>query len=182
MRLTPGTPAPRFTKSDVRGDVLDMPSLIKEKPLWLGFFRYALCPLCNLRVHQMVGEWDRFKDRCHFIAIFQSPPDAFDTFLTEHTPPFGVIADPKLDLFASYALEKSFVGAVLHPKGFADGMKAMKAGFPSKLSDPHHGAALRIPGDFIIDKKGNLAVARYGGFISDSIPFDEADNVLSALR
>ena len=181
MRLEPGTPAPPFVKHDLRGDVLDLGAMLKEKPVWLGFFRFALCPLCNLRVHQMVGEWGRFQERCHFIAVFQSPASAFEGFLTKHTPPFYVVADPELDLFTSYALEKSFVKAVLHPKGLADGLKAQQAGFSGSPRDPKHGAALRIPADFIIAKDGTLAVARYGGFVSDSIPFDDADAALRAL-
>jgi thioredoxin-dependent peroxiredoxin len=181
MRLQPGSPAPVFKKNDLRGDVLDLEEMLKHKPVWLGFFRFAMCPLCNLRVHQMVGEWKRFEPLCSFIAVFQSPSNAFEGFITKHTPPFYVVADPELAMFTPYALENSLLKAVFHPKGMVDGLKASKAGFSGSPSDPKHGAALRIPGDFIIGRDGTLRVARYGSFVSDSIPFDEAEAALKAV-
>lgn len=181
MKLLPGAVAPLFVKHDLRGDVVDMKELLQKKPVWLGFFRFALCPLCNLRVHQMVSEHPRFADRCTFVAVFQSPPEAFEGFITKHTPPFFVVTDPQLELFNGYGIENSFVKAVLHPKGLRDGFKAQAAGFSGKPTDPKHGASLRIPADFIVKKDGTLAVARYGGFVSDSLPFEEADAALKAL-
>ena len=182
MRLSPGAVAPPFVKKDLRNDHVDLTALLKEKPVWLGFFRFALCPLCNLRVHQMVGEHPKFKELCTFIAVFQSPPEAFEGFITKHSPPFFVITDPELEMYQGYGIEKSLLKAVFHPKGLADGLKAQKAGFSGKPSDPKHGAALTIPADFIIKQDGTLAVARYGGFVSDSIPFAEAEAALKNLR
>jgi hypothetical protein len=49
------------------------------------------------------------------------------------------------------------------------------------LADPKHGAALRIPADFIIKRDGTLAAARYGKYVSDSMPFNEAEQVLRSL-
>lgn len=181
MRLTIGTPAPTFVKNDLRGDVLDLQAMLKEKPVWIGFFRFAACPLCNLRVHQMVGEWKRFEPLCQFIGVFQSPGSAFEGFLSKHTPPFWVVSDPELELFNGYAIENSLLKAVFHPQGLKDGLAAQKAGFSSSLSDPKHGASLRIPADFIVARDGTLAAARYGGFVSDSMPFDEAEATLKAL-
>lgn len=178
MRLSPGTLAPTFQKNDVRGDALDLAEMLRSKPVWIGFFRFASCPLCNLRVHQMVGEFERFRQKCTFVAVFQSPANAFGAFLTKHTPPFPVIADPEMDLFRTYGVENSFVKAVLDPRGIPAGIRAMRAGFHN-TPDPKHGAALRIPADFIIEPSGALKVARYGAFVSDSIPFDDAEKALS---
>jgi len=173
-----------FTKNDVRGDVIDLPTLSRNKPaLWLGFFRYALCPLCNLRVHQMVGAWPRFEGLCTFVAVFQSPASAFEGFITKHTPPFPVVADPEMDLFKSYGIESSLLKAVFHPKAMGKALEASRAGYGGKPTDPHHGAGLKIPADFIVDPTtGKLRVARYGNYLGDSIPFDDAEVVLKALN
>jgi thioredoxin-dependent peroxiredoxin len=181
-RLEAGQDAPTFSKTDLRGDKVDLPELLKSKPVWLGFFRFALCPLCNLRVHQMVGTWKRYEPLCHFVAVFQSPPEAFEGFITKHSPPFFVITDPQLEMYSTYAIEKSLLKAVFHPKNIGPNIQAMKEGWPSKPTDPKHGAALRIPADFIIARTGKLAAARYGGFVSDSMPFDEAENVLKGIQ
>jgi peroxiredoxin Q/BCP len=154
QRLESGQPAPTFSKTDLRGDKVDLPELLKTKPVWVGFFRFALCPLCNLRVHQMVGSWKRFEPLCHFVGVFQSPPEAFEGFITKHSPPFYVVTDPELEMFSTYAIENSLLKAVFHPKGLADGLKAQREGFSGKPTDPKHGASLRIPADFIIGRNG----------------------------
>jgi len=63
-----------------------------------------------------------------------------------------------------------------------EALKASRAGFSGKPTDPHHGAGLKIPADFIVDPaSGNLKVARYGKYLGDSIPFDDAEAALKLL-
>lgn len=182
MRLTPGIPAPHFHVADVRGLVVDL-SAWRGSIVWLGFFRFALCPLCNLRVHQMVGEWKRFEGRCHFIGVFQSPLERLKNFMSVHNPPFPVVADPKLALFKAYRVEEGIL-AMLHPAVMRDMVKAKKAGHPLGMgpSTPKDGAALRVPADFIIAPDGSLKTTRYGSHVGDSIPFDEAHAAIAELE
>ena len=49
MRLTVGQPAPSFIATTWDGRPVSLSDFEGQK-LWLAFFRYAACPLCNVRV------------------------------------------------------------------------------------------------------------------------------------
>ncbi len=174
MRLTTRTPAPGLVIDTLDGGRFDLAAQ-RTLPVWLAFFRFATCPLCNLRIHQMKAVWSRYKDRVAFIGIFQSPKERFTG---EERFPFPVAADPDLVAFHAYGLEKSVLGA-LHPKAVLDTVEALRTGIPMQLVSPKDGAALRVPADFLIDRQGILEVARYGSHISDHIPFEEIDAFLA---
>jgi len=177
VRLNVGESAPIFSKVDLRGEVVDL-GATKGKPVWIGFFRFATCPLCNLRVHQMISAWPRFEKRCRYVAVFQSPPERFEGFLTKHSPPFPVIADPAMELFKAYKLENSLLAA-LKPQVIAKTIEAKRLGFPVGALSPKDGAALRVPGDFIVGTDGKLKLAFYGTTVAESVPLDVADRQLA---
>lgn len=178
MRLTVGDESPTFALDDLRGEHVDIKAwLAGGKPAWVGFFRFASCPLCNLRVHKMIAEWPRFKERCNYVAVFQSPPERFEGFLTKNNPPFPVIADPKMELFQAFRVEKS-VGAALK-LGVVTGMiESTRAGISPGIIAHKDGAAFRVPADFIIGTDGKLQLAFYGTNVAESVPFEMANAVL----
>ena len=51
MRIQPGQPAKNFTIEDVFGNSVALPDY-KGQRLMLSFYRYAACPLSNLRIHE----------------------------------------------------------------------------------------------------------------------------------
>lgn len=178
MRLKPGDRAPLFARTDIRGERIDLEALcLGGQPVWLGFFRFASCPLCNLRVHQMISEWPRFEKRCRFVAVFQSPADRFESFITRHSPPFPVIADPERELFVAYRLEDSIL-AVMKPRVIAKTIAAKRAGFDINPFSPKDGAALRVPADFVVAPNGLLSFVFYGSNVADSASFDAIDKAL----
>ena len=52
MRIQPGQPAKNFTSQDILGHSVALPDY-KGQRLMLSFYRYAACPLCNLRMHHL---------------------------------------------------------------------------------------------------------------------------------
>jgi len=50
MKIKPGQPAKNFSSKDIAGNILSLKDY-EGKRLMLSFYRYAACPLCNLRVH-----------------------------------------------------------------------------------------------------------------------------------
>lgn len=176
MRLTTSSVAPDFSTDTLDGGRFELAAK-RGQPVWVAFFRFATCPLCNLRIHQMKAIWPRYAGRVQFLGVFQSPRERFDgTTLKDST--LAIASDPDLHLFQRYGLEKSVLG-VLHPKVAADTLAAMRAGIPAQATSPKDGGALRVPGDFLIDRQGTLQVARYGAHISDHIPFEMVDDFLS---
>jgi peroxiredoxin len=177
MRIAAGSKAPSFRRQDLLGAMIDTAAI--EGPLWVGFFRFASCPLCNLRIHTMIGDWDRWQHRCTYVAVFQSPAERFTDFMRKQQPPFSVIADPELELFRAFNIESS-VGAALKVPVIAETVRAKMAGFPVGALSAKDGAAFRVPADFIINN-GTVTTAFYGSNVAESIPFDDADAALNAL-
>ncbi len=177
MRIAAGSKAPSFRREDLLGTTVD--SAAVSGPLWVGFFRYATCPLCNLRIHTMIGEWDRWQHRCTYVAVFQSPAERFTEFMRKHQPPFSIIADPDLELFRTFSVESSFAAALKVPV-IAETVRAKMQGFPVGAFGAKDGGALRVPADFIINN-GVVNTAFYGSNVAESIPFDAADAALASL-
>lgn len=178
MRLQAGEPAPDFTLTTLKGETVTLAEL-RGAPVWLAFSRFASCPLCNYRVHQMIGEWPARYAGFNFrlFNIFQSPAAKLDDYVAKQEPPFDLVADaPHMGLYAKYGLESAFKAALS-----MDVMKTMvaaaKIGLP--LVRPFEGPAFRVPADFLIDSEGILRVAFYGATIAEHIPFEEADAFLA---
>ena len=179
MRLLSGDAAPNFVARTVDGKAVDL-SAYQGRPVWLAFFRYATCPLCNLRVHQVAGAGDRFKRKnLKMIAVFQSRKEKLENFVAKTPSPFAVVTDPKMDLFRIYGVEKSVKGLAAVGTIASKMNDVRKEGLP--LLGIPEGPATRIPADFLIDRQGALSVVHYGNDISDSIEFDLVDQFLDSI-
>ncbi|MEE8484700.1 MAG: redoxin domain-containing protein [Nitrospinota bacterium] len=167
-KLTGGVVAPDFTAQTWRGDGFSLHSL-KGKKVWLAFFRYAACPLCNLRVREIIVNYgDITKNGLEIISVFQSPPESIAKYVGKQKPPFTMLSDPEENLYELYRLETSVAG-FLNPANIVTGVKAMTSGFmPGKIE----GSVTRIPGDFLIDAEMKIQTAFYGNAIKDHIPID----------
>jgi thioredoxin-dependent peroxiredoxin len=175
-RLTVGQQAPDFSAALLDGTNLSL-SQLRGKPVWLAFFRYAACPLCNLRVHQLTSVWPTIFAKRDFVmlAVFQSQPVKLERLVERHTPPFKIVCDPQLELYTTYQLERSMKGIM--GKDVRKGMvEAYKAGIPViQMWDP---PADRVPADFLIDRDGMIRSAFYGENIAQHIPFEDVSTFL----
>ena len=98
MRLEAGARAPDFTATDWQGSALRLDDVHGRR--WLAFFRYAACPLCNLRVHQMVKRHAEFAERgLSILAVFQSTAGSIARYVGQQRPPFPLLADPEERLY-----------------------------------------------------------------------------------
>ncbi|MFZ5697124.1 MAG: redoxin domain-containing protein [Pseudomonadota bacterium] len=62
--------------------------------VWLAFFRYAGCPLCNLRVHQMIQRHDAWERQgLKIVASFQAPVEEVAANVGEQNAPFPIVCD-----------------------------------------------------------------------------------------
>jgi len=177
-RLKVGEQAPGFEIETLDGTNASL-SEMRGQPVWLAFFRYAACPLCNFRVHQLLSVWTQHFAGRKFamLGIFQSPSRKLEGLLKRHDPPFKIVSDPALELYAAYNLEASMRGAL--GKDVRQSMVgAAKAGIP--LVRPWDGPAHRVPADFLIDAHGMIQNAFYGENIAQHIPFEEVVEFLDA--
>lgn len=175
MRMTAGSTAPDFTATVYRRDPLTLSSLRGQK-VWLAFFRYAGCPLCNLRVHQMIQRYDGWEAKgLKIVAVFQAPVAEVETNVGEQNAPFPIVCDPGEKLYALYGLEASLAG-YLSVKNLPKMAEALKEGFtPGTM----HGTKTRLPADFLIDENGKIVETFYADTIGDHIPFERIEAFLA---
>lgn len=174
-RLEPGMSAPAFVGNRYEGGTITLDEL-RGRQVWLGFYRYASCPLCNLRIHEVGKRHQSYVERgLTVIAVFQSPVESMARYVAGQEPPFVLVSDPAEENYARYGVGRSKVG-FLAPTNVGGLAKAASAGFlPGKME----GTIDRIPADFLIDADGVIQDVFYGKTIADHMPFERVDAFLS---
>lgn len=164
MRLKPGEQVRDFSAKDVNGNPISVKSLSGKKWM-LSFYRYAGCPLCNFRVHELLKEYDEWQnDGFTMISVFESDTDSINQRVGKEPKPFSIIADPDRNLYKLYGVESSWWKFI---KGGLPIMKSMLHGFfPGKME----GDKAIIPADFLINEEGIITHTHYGHHIGDHIP------------
>lgn len=103
-----GQKAPRVEIWSVQGDTLSMLEI--EGKVLLTFFRYAACPICNYRVHELSEAYDSLTGQGFtVIGIFESQPELMKTYVEEYQVPFHVVADPDGVIYSAYGVKKSLM-------------------------------------------------------------------------
>lgn len=166
MRLKKGEIAPPFLLKDFRGKEINSESF-SGSPLMISFFRYAACPFCNLRVHQLIKAYEELNSKgLNMIAIFQSPSSSIAKYVGIQDPPFSIIGDPKMKLYQKYRLERSWLKFLMSSLNPLNSIRAIQKGL-FKI-DPE-GPVDRLPADFLIDANGIIQHAYYAKTASDHI-------------
>ncbi|MCB9755771.1 MAG: AhpC/TSA family protein [Myxococcales bacterium] len=178
MRLEAGTEAPDFEVETVAGERVQLNEL-RGKPVWLGFSRWASCPMCNYRIHQMIGEWPRRYEKREFrhLNFSPSPPEKLQAYVLKQSPPFDLVSDVEQAQYKQYGLESSLAKG-MNLDTFRVTIKSMRMGLPGGIRPDFEGPAFRVPADFLIDREGTIRVAFYGKKITESIPFELVDTFL----
>ncbi|NHJ38653.1 MAG: AhpC/TSA family protein [Asgard group archaeon] len=168
MRIKEGSKAYTFTVTDLNGNKFSFEEY-KDGKVLLSFYRYASCPLCNLRISQLIKKYDEFKKKgLKIIAFFESPKESMLKYVGKQEVPFPLIPDPKREIYRLYGVEKSWWKYILG--GMTGKMrKARKSGFKIGKME---GQINLVPADFLIE---NLIIKHtyYGKNIADHIPLEE---------
>ncbi|WP_442891351.1 peroxiredoxin-like family protein [Congregicoccus parvus] len=171
-----GQPAPELEVSDHTGRIHSLAAL-SGRPVLVSFFRYAACPLCNLRVHAMGQHYERGRwEGLSVLAVFQSSAESIAAHVGRREVPFPLLADPGMVAYRRWGVELGWRGllkAVVSASG--DAWKAMRKGyFPGRIDGPIH----RLPADFLVDANGSVSVAFYGEHIGDHLSFEVIDRFM----
>ncbi len=171
--------APVFSVEDLHGRTIDLEAY-RGRWLLLSFYRYASCPLCNLRVHEiskLSPQWAR--QGLDVVGVFQSPREKILNYLGRQEVAFTLLPDPQQKLYAVYQVRHSWAGFIKAwlmrlPEIYRSVIR--KQFYPGTVEGGIH----RIPADFLIDPAGRLAVAYYGKDIGDHLPVARIEAVLKA--
>lgn len=173
QKIKEGQVAPTFVVVDSKGDTINIEKY-KGKKVFLAFFRYASCPVCNFRMNEIIQNHDSIKAKGYeFIAVFESNNQTLQEYLTETQVPFPVVGDPDLILYKKYGVQKSFwrmVGSMFNKKTRSN-LKEGKVLVKGK-NLKRDGQMSRIPADFLIDENGIVIKAYYGTTIADHLPLE----------
>jgi len=131
----------------------------KGKKIWLAFYRYASCPLCNLHINTIIQRFDEVQRAgLIFLPVFQSAPEEVRKYAGKNELPFQIICDPQEKIYKRYNVGKSY-GGFLSLNVMTKGMKAMMKGhMPGKME----GEISRLPSEFIINENFEV-IYRYDG-------------------
>lgn len=181
-RLAPGDPAPEFDAWEFRGERRIRQEDYLGRRLLLSFYRYASCPLCNLRVHTLAEHGPHWKrDGLDLLGVFQSPAERMRDYVGTQSIPFPLIADPEQRLYAAYGVGHSWAGFL---KAWATRLLEIRRSTLGLgyLPGSVEGNINRIPADFLIDRGGRIVEAYYGRDIGDHLPLDRIMQFVAAGR
>jgi peroxiredoxin Q/BCP len=154
----------------VNGSRFDLDS-IRGKRCLIAFFRFAGCPFCNLRVHDLVEQYHAFGSNFTIVAIFDSTLKDLRRHAMKHNAPFPILADDTKGYYQEYGIERSFwrtlKGAVVR---FPTVLYAIfvKGYVPTSFG----GNLMTMPADFLVNEDGVIEVAHYGRDEGDHIPIE----------
>ena len=180
MKKSVGDKVSNIRLTALDGTLFDMDSL-KGRPFMLSFFRFASCPFCNLRIHELVSRFNELGGQFTVVAIFDSPLDNLREHAERHHSPFPVLADERGHYYKHYGIEHSIAGVL---KGMVLRMPAMlyamfaKGYVPLKIK----GSMTTMPADFLVDESGVIRRAYYGKDEGDHLPFDEVKQFAARSR
>lgn len=179
MRLTEGEKAREFQVKDLSGNEVSLRDY-QGKRLMLSFYRYASCPLCNLRVHELAENHDSLKERgLNMLAFFQSPEESIRRYVGRQDPPFRIVADPDRKVYRMYGVEPSWAGFLKGSLRVSSMIAAAGKGFlPGKME----GDKAMIPADFLIGPDLTVERAYYGADIGDHMPMQDIVAWLSSSK
>ncbi|MDQ6962293.1 MAG: redoxin domain-containing protein [Mariprofundaceae bacterium] len=110
MRKTIGEPAIDMRLTGIDDQRFDT-RILKGKRYMLSFFRFASCPFCHMRMHQLVGCYAELGDDFEIVAVFDSPLKNLQSNIEKHhVSPFAVLADQDKHYYQVYGIEYSWLG------------------------------------------------------------------------
>ncbi|HZM25639.1 MAG TPA: peroxiredoxin-like family protein [Anaerolineales bacterium] len=181
MRLKAGDRAIPFSAETIDGKVVSLDQFA-GKPLLLMFYRYASCPMCNLRLRDFAVHYPELhKHGLEAVAFFHSPGRNIRANAGKRYYPFHLVADPSYRVYRTYGIETSwlrFFLSMLLPSFYVDWIRAMRYGIWGGV-DWQMG---KMPADFLIGPDGRLIKAHYGRDIGDHLSVKEIEDVLADLN
>ncbi len=169
--------APNFELKDIYNRTINLNDY-KGKKVFLGFFRHAGCPFCNLRVHFLSKKMEELKAKnMEMIFFFQSPQHILlKSIFHQEVSPIPLISDPEAIWYQTYGIENSAVkSAVSHLTTFIQTtIKAKLKGLPVHTMAANE-SITTIPAEFLIDEKSIIRRIHYATGLNDRMSMEHID-------
>ncbi|HOD14751.1 MAG TPA: peroxiredoxin-like family protein [Spirochaetota bacterium] len=176
-KLTAGMKAPNFSFTTLSGQSLDFYKTSRGKKAVLFFLRYAGCPICQMKMGEIMRDYDRLRAAgLEVYVVLQSSPASVKEALAGVAPPFTIVCDPREKIFSLYGVPPGNLFQYLAPSVIMKAIKASRRGFRHGKKE---GQELQLPAVFIVSPGEAVTFAYYGRNIGD-VP--DNDVILNAAR
>lgn len=168
MRLKAGDVMPSFRAKTWDGaDVTS--EMLAGKRAWLAFYRFATCPFCNLRMHEVKNAApDLQKSGLMMVGVLPSKPAAVGDAVQRHAIGYPMVCDPEATMYDSFGVGTSAL-IPLHPANVVGVVRAIAAGTFGTIATPPDASPMRVPADFLIRPDGKIETAFYGKSMPEHI-------------
>ena len=180
MKAAPGSFAMPFSTVDVDGHPVSLENF-RGRPVLLMFFRYASCPMCNLRLHDFAKEYPRLHaNGLSAVAFFHSSAPAIKRNAGRRSYVFPLVPDPNQEIYRAFEVRTSWAGllkSILLPSFYRDWFRSIRHGFWG-------GADMqmaKMPADFLVGPDGRLLLGHYGKDIGDHLSLGDIERALAEL-
>jgi thioredoxin-dependent peroxiredoxin len=174
MRLESKLKAPVFKLNDIYGRLIDLEAY-QDRKIFLGFFRHAGCPFCNLRVHALTKVHQELKAKgLEMIFFFESKESVLlRSSFHKDVSPIPLIADPERKIYDAYGLEKSLAkSSISHIATFVQtAFKAGAEGLPTHMMKSGESFST-MPAEFLIREGLVIDFVHYSDRLNDRMSVD----------
>lgn len=174
MKLETNISAPLFKQKDIFDREIDLDQY-RDRRVFIGFFRHAGCPFCNLRVHALTKVHKELQGKnMEMIFFFESKKEVLlRSIFHKEVSPIPLIADPQKNWYNAYGLENSAaISAKSHISSFVQtAFKARMKGLPVHMMAD--GESINtIPAEFLLDKGLIVKKIHYSKGLNDRLDMD----------
>ena len=166
--------APTFELKDIFGRMINLQDY-KGKKVFLGFFRHAGCPFCNLRVHALQKKHLELKAlNLEMIFFFESKERILlGSMFHKEVSPIPLIADPEKVMYQTYGIENSAAKSTKsHLTSFIQtAIKAKMQGVPIHMMKDQE-SINTMPAEFLLDENLTIRKVHYANGLNDRLSMD----------
>ena len=167
--LQTGDLAPSFLTRDIHGNIVS--TFQNDKWVFISFHRFAACPFCALRAHELIKNHQKFMEmNIDIISIWPSSKRNMLKYVGSNTSPFPLIADSEKDIYIKYKVTKSSIwGTVSTMLHFKILISALKYKYNDINIDANPNL---LPAEFLINTNREIVLAHYGSHFGDHVDID----------
>ena len=166
--------APNFNLIDIFDRSIDLKNY-KGKKVFIGFFRHAGCPFCNLRVHNLMKIREKLVAKnMEMIFFFESKKELMlQSIFHKEVSPVPLLADPEKKWYSIYGIENSLMkSSMSHLTSFIQtAISAKRKNLPIHLMASGESFST-IPAEFLLDENLIIRKINYAQNLNDRISID----------
>jgi peroxiredoxin len=163
--------APKFRLKDIFDREIILEDY-KGKKVFIGFFRHAGCPFCNIRVHTLLKVHEELKsNNLEMIFFFESTKQVMlHSSFHREVSPIPIISDSSKVWYHAYGLEESTLKAGIgHVTSFVQtAVKAKQLGVPMHLMASGESFST-MPAEFLLDENLIIRKLHYSRKLTDRL-------------